>query len=335
MAVATLNEAYTTNKANAYSSYRSYDTATEVLSSTTAALVTAGPVGWILALGTGGSALSTKLVANSYEDLYTNYSTLSETLQNYNTAQSNASYYENLIDELNEDYENSSEFVTNYEEMLSYINGDTSISNESNLVLETMKQNQATIDTAESTLASYRESSALEINASIEEGLQEYQNQRSSQALANIYASAGGSIAGAYNSSARRTQASIRALVGDDMVFNTAADGSVSAEGIGTYARTMLALQSAIKTNIQTYENNIASAKLAYNTDLQTYEDSYTKALKSVNDYADTYKDYTNTLLSYQQQAEDYKTSAKETLKTINSAEESRGYEKTEINWGE
>lgn len=246
------------------------------------------------------------------------YENLENAITTYNTAVGNISTYEDEIEALTKDYENASEYVANYEEMLAYLNGDTSISNENNLILQTIKQNQADITDAENTLAAYRDSSALEINATIQEGLTEYQNQRASQALANIYASAGGSVAGAYNSAARRTQASIKALVGNDMVFNTDAEGTVYATGMGSYAQTMLSLQKTIKTTVQTYENNIAAAKLTYQTNLATYAESYETNKESVEDYPEELESKQNTLKYWQNIADNAKTAANEAVKSIN-----------------
>ena len=167
------------------------------------------------------------------------------------------------LQDLAHDKAESEDFLEDYRQMLAG-EGDAD-----NTLLLQDQYNKQQVTNAENDLAAYKDSSALELDSLIQQGFSVYTNQRQSQALENIYASAQGSIVGAYNSAAKRSIASIKAFVGDDMRFNEAVEGtSIQSKAgeamIGSYAKAMLSSRATIKANISKLDSSVKAAQIAY-----------------------------------------------------------------------
>ena len=196
-------------------------------------------------------------------------------------------------------------------------------------------------ESAEKDLAAYRDSSALELDSLISSGFSEYTEKRNDQAIVNIYASATGSVVGAFNSAARRSRNAIRAFVGDDMKFNESAEGtsiqSRAGEGmIGSYAKSLLASRTTVKNNIAKLNTERAAAKLAFDSFRDQAADVAKENEQFLEDYDDTLSNYEKNLQAMLENISDLQASADRilankdsVLKDVNEYEEERGWNKT------
>lgn len=225
-----------------------------------------------------------------------------ELLQSYETELNNiqagiisnkndAFYYEGLIEDLDRDKAKSEEWLEDYRQMLAGEGDDD------NLLLQQDRINQQNVDNAERDLAAYKDSSALELDSLIRSGFSEYTSQRNDQAMANIYASASGSVVGSYNSAARRSRNAIRAFVGDDMKFNEASEGTsiqgrAGGEMIGSYAKMLLSSRTTVRNNIAKLNTSLATAKLAYDSFRDEAADVAEENEQFLEDYDKTRANY-------------------------------------------
>ena len=239
------------------------------------------------------------------------------------------------LEDLESDKDISEAFLEDYRQMLAG-EGDAD-----NTLLMQDQLNQQNIIDAQNNLAAYKDSSALELDSMIRQGLETYSNQRHQEAVANIYASATGSVVGSYGSAARRTRAAIRAFVGDDMRFGQEEDG-VSVQGkagdrmIGSYAKMMLSSKAAVKLNIDKLNSNIKAAQIA----AQDYRDQMQQAAEENQTFMDRYDDtkemYEQIIENERNNIEDLQAAALATIKDaqtvldrVNSKVDEFGGEKT------
>ena len=226
-----------------------------------------------------------------YENYLNDQDLLSQYEQNLNTisgqisaSQNNILAYQWKLEDLAHDKTESADFLADYEQMLAG-EGDSD-----NTLLLQDQLNQENITNAENELASYRDSSALELDSLIRSGFDQYTGERQNQAMLNIYASATGSIVGSYNSAARRTMNAIRAFVGNDMRFNEAPEGT-SIQGksgeamIGSYAKMLLSSRTARKNNIAKLESTVKASQIA----LQDFRDQMADAAYENQTFLDRY----------------------------------------------
>ena len=279
-----------------------------------------GAFGWIPFVGQVLLA-GTQISKGHYQDYLEDI----DLLQSYNdslleiqgnkiAAQNSAFEYESRIDDLNRDKIESEEFLEDYRQMLEGEGDDD------NLLLQQDRINQANITNAENDLAAYRDSSALELDSLIRQGFNQYTDQRDNQAIENIYASATGSIVGAFNSAARRVRNSIRAFVGDDMRFNEEPEGTsvIRSSGdamIGSYAKMMLSNRTIIRNNKAKLQTEIDTARFAYDSFRDQAEDAAEENEQFLEDYDKTLANYSANLSWAQSMVQHYQQAAEQTLK--------------------
>lgn len=230
-------------------------------------------LGWRIVAGIFSLGISEKgyqSAENAWNDYVTDVGLLEQYENTLNTISGDIQASQDIIlsnqwklQDLAHDKAESEDFLEDYRQMLAG-KGDAD-----NTLLLQDQYNKQQIANAENDLAAYKDSSALELDSLIQQGFSVYTNQRQSQALENIYASAQGSIVGAYNSAAKRSIASIKAFVGDDMRFNEATEGtSIQSKAgeamIGSYAKAMLSSRATIKANISKLDSNVKAAQIAY-----------------------------------------------------------------------
>ncbi len=247
--------------------------------------------------------------------------------------------YEGRIEDLNRAKVESEEYLEDYRQMLAG-SGDSD-----NLLLRQDQINQANVANARADLAAYKDSSSLELDSMIRSGFDQYATARDQEAIANIYASATGSVVGAFNSAAKRTSASIRAFVGDDMVFNQEAEGTSiygkSGASIGIFAQMMLSSRQTIRNNIAKLQTQIDAANLAYLSfrdqaadvaeENQIFLDDYDKTLAN---YESNLEFVNGQLDKWQNAAEEYLQKGEELIDDVNKYEEQQGWEESEWTWG-
>ena len=231
------------------------------------------------------------------------------------------------LEDLAHDKTVAEDFLEDYRQMLAG-EGDSD-----NTLLLQDQYNQQQIELAENQLAAYKDSSALELDSLIQSGFEQYNNQRQEEALLNIYASASGSVIGAYGSAARRTQFAIRAFVGDDMRFNEAADGTSvlndSTENrIGSFAKSMLAARTTVKNNIAQLESVTKAAQIAFLDFREQVENAAYEKETFLDRYDTTVAMYQHAIAKEQQNIKDLQNSAlaiieasKDTLDRLNDYE--------------
>lgn len=258
-------------------------------------------VGWIPVVGwvAAGASADIKNHLNDYLDdldLMTQYkNTLDE-------IEGNISSFQNIITEnqlnirnLNREKAEREEWLEDYEQMLAG-EGD-----EDNLLLQQDQLLQTNITNAENDLAAYADSSALELDALIQQGYGQYAAQRGQNALANVMAGAGGSVQGVYNSTARRQILAIRAFVGDDMVFNEAAEGTdihgkAGSAKLGSYAKAMLSSRTVVRNNLAKYQTEVDAARFTFNEWRDTAEDTAQDNEYFLEDYSSYLSIYQNNI---------------------------------------
>ena len=249
--------------------------------------------------------------------------------------QNEADKYRGQIEDLTQQKTESEDWLEDYRQMLEGEGDDD------NLLLQQDQINSANLESAEKDLAAYRDSSALELDSLITSGFSEYTEKRNDQAVVNIYASATGSVVGAFNSAARRSRNAIRAFVGDDMKFNEAAEGTSiqgrAGEGmIGSYAKSLLASRTTVKNNIAKLNTERAAAKLAFDSFRDQAADVAKENEQFLEDYDDTLSNYEKNLQAMLENISDLQASADRilankdsVLKDVNEYEEERGWNKT------
>ena len=281
-------------------------------------------IGWIPFVGWIGAAAmqGDKNRLNEYLDdidLLQQYNeSLADIGGQLNIEENNVFELTGKIEDLNREKDDAEEWLEDYRQMLAG-EGD-----EDNLLLQQDRLNQYAISQAEDDLSAYADSSALELDSLIRQGFSEYTSQRNQSALANVMASAGGSVSGAVNSAARRQQLAIRAFVGDDMVFNLESDGaSISGRSgtgrMGSFAKMMLSNKAIIRNNLSKYQSAVDAAKFAYDS----FRDEAADAAESneifLGDYDKTLERYEENLKYAQDNVKDLQSSIEETLKDAES----------------
>lgn len=284
-----------------------------------------------------------KNAVNSYIgniDLLTQYSNqLSQIAGDMVGAENIIFEYEGRIQDLNRAKAESEEYMEDYRQMLAG-RGDSD-----NLLLLEDRINQANLANARADLAAYRDSSALELDSMIRSGFEEYVTARDQEAIANVYASATGSVVGAFNSAAKRTRFAIRTFVGDDMVFDQEADGTSiygkSGASIGTFAQMMLSSRQTIRNNIAKLQTQIDAANLAYLSFRDQAADIAEENQIFLDDYDKTLANYesnlnaANSMLDeLQTAAEEYLQKGEELIGDVNKYEQQQGWEESEWTWG-
>lgn len=230
------------------------------------------------------------------------------------------------------------EYLEDYRQMLAG-SGDSD-----NLLLQQDRINKQNIANARADLAAYKDSSALELDSFITSAFSEYTNARNAEAIYNIYAGAVGTVLGTYNSAAKRTQAAIRAFVGDDMKFNEEPQGTAirgNTEMIGSYAKMMLSNRQLIKNNIAKLNTQINAAKLAYDSFRDQAADyahenenflSFYDETKSL--YDETLENLESSLGNLQEEAEGILQDAEKVVEDVHNYEDKKGFEQSDWGWG-
>ena len=298
--------------------------------------------GWVRAAANIFSLGYTESIFKKNEKKWDNYLNNAELLGSYqetlNTIAGNIQLNQNSIitnrwelEDLNHDKVLADDFLEDYRQMLAGT-GDSD-----NTLLMQDRINQQNISNAEADLAAYRDSSALELDSMIRSGFEQYVTARDQEAVANVYASATGSVVGSFNSAAKRTRAAIRTFVGDDMVFDQKAEGTSiygkSGASIGTFAQMMLSSRQTVKNNIAKLNTAVDSAKLVY----QNYRDQMKESAYQSQVIVDRYGQASEMLQSaienaqdsikeLQQSALETITNAKDIIESMNKYETNTGY---------
>lgn len=241
-----------------------------------------------------------------------------------------------FLSDLDSDKADFEDFLEDYRQMLAG-EGDSD-----NLILAQDRLNQASIESAEDDLSAYRDSSALELDAAIQQGFSSYTSQRQQEAIQNIYASATGSVVGAYNGAARRTRAAIKAFVGSDMKFNQVSGDGRSTEMMGSFAKMMLSNRQIIRNNVAKYQSNIDAAKLAFNSYREELAEYAEEGEQFMEDYDSTRKLYEENLAyardqitALQEKAQALLGNASSVLEDVNAFEEKHDLDSSEWTWDE
>lgn len=273
-----------------------------------------------------------------HQDYLDDQDLLTEYENRLNSIESSISAHRNNItslqwelEDLEKDRTEAEDFLEDYRQMLAGEGDDD------NTLLMQDQLNQENVASAENELAAYRDSSALELDSLIQEGFGQYQSQRNEQAIENLYASATGSVVGAYNSAARRTRSAIIAFVGEDMQFDEAAEGTsiqtrAGEERIGSYAKMLLSTRATRKNNIAKLDSAVKAAQIAY----QDFRDEMEAAADDQQTFLDRYDTSREMLLDQiameRQNISNLQSSAlatienaQTTLDRVNDREQSRG----------
>ena len=289
-------------------------------------------VGQIAGVALEGSKKTHKRYLNNIDLAQQYYESLTEIRGEQIGAENDRFYYQGLLDDLNRDKDDSEDWLEDYRQMLAG-EGDAD-----NLLLAQDRLNQSNIANAESELASYRDSSALELDSIIEQGFSEYTDRRQSEALQNIYASASGSVIGAHNSAARMARASLKAFTGGDFTFNETGAASLEegGSGIGSFAKMMITVRQTVRDNTAKLQSNVDAANLAYMTFRDEAADVAEENEQFLEDYEDTRANYESNLKLAQDTIANLQAAADKALenltgvvKKLNEYEEARDLELT------
>lgn len=243
-------------------------------------------------------------------------------------------YYEGLIEDLNRQKAESEEWLEDYRQMLAG-EGD-----EDNLLLAQDQYNQQQIENTEDELASYKDASILELDSTIQSGLQEFKSRRQAEALQSVYASASGSVMGAHNNAAKQARAAIKAFAGDDMRLNETGAESLSeaGKGAGSYAKLMIVTRQTIRDNTNKLQSNIDAARLTYMSFRDTAADVAEENEQFLADYDKTLENYQmnlqyakDTMASLQAAAEAAQADLNEVVADLNEYEKNNGIDLTTI----
>ena len=274
----------------------------------------------------GAAEIGWQAREQAWDDYMDDQDLLSQYEQNLNTisgeitsSQNAITSYEWKLQDLAHQKQESEDFLEDYRQMLAGEGDDD------NTLLLTDQLNQANITNAENELAAYKDSSALEMDSLIRSGFDEYTSQRQNQALANIYASATGSVVSAYGSAAKRVQASIRAFVGEDMRFNeepegTDAQGTSDGGMIGSYAKSILSTRTTIRNNIAQLESSVKAAEIAFQDFRDQMEDAAYENQTFLDRYGQMSSMYQQAIENEKQNIKDLQDTALETIEHAQNA---------------
>ena len=255
-------------------------------------------VGWIPVAGwlAAGAYQAAKNEAQDYLDDLDALEAFNEQLNEQNAvlveSKNDIFAYEQKIKDLNDSKTEHEDYLDDYRQMIAG-EGDSD-----NTLLLQDQLNKENITAAENDLSAYKDSSALELDSLIRSGFSEYTSQRNEKALANIYASATGSVLGTYSSAAKRTMASIAALVGKDMKFDVSGATSLAegGSGAGSFAKMMISSRATIRNNINKLQLDIDAANLTYLSFREQAEDSAKDSESFLEDYDSTLENYQSSL---------------------------------------
>ena len=235
------------------------------------------------------------------------------------------------LDTINKNITSAQDWLSLYQGMLS---------GEDNILSAERDQAQDAITNSQNALTQYEESSALAVRNIFEDANDQVQSAQQSIAMANVAASATGSVVGAYKTEALKVRSDLRRFVGSDGFLNEA-----TGEGeIGTFAQELMATRTEINNTIIQLDSQLKAAQLAletwdydtknqaetYENDIEGYEalkDSYQIQLDTARENIETYsqtalekiKDWKETMEAYAGTGAEDALSSEEIKKQIQS----------------
>lgn len=180
----------------------------------------------------------------------------------------------NTLTELNAKVDEATGNLTEAQNNLALSNTALDLGN-TRLELQTDAKNLAekVLQQRQNESATYLQTSALQKEASVNQGYTSYAEMMKQKSLANVVAGSTGSVKGAYSSAALVQENNIRKYVGSDLKFNQ--DGNFDSASSGAFAREFNALTSQINDQISLNNISILSAQAdvssaQYNIDAAT-----------------------------------------------------------------
>lgn len=180
----------------------------------------------------------------------------------------------NTLTELNAKVDEATGSLTEAQNNLALSNTALDLGN-TRLELQTDAKNLAekVLQQRQNESATYLQTSALQKEASVNQGYTSYAEMMKQKSLANVVAGSTGSVKGAYSSAALVQENNIRKYVGSDLKFNQ--DGNFDSASSGAFAREFNALTSQINDQISLNNISILSAQAdvssaQYNIDAAT-----------------------------------------------------------------